>query len=57
VPIVLIGGAGGAIPRGGRIIDMGRQVFNRLRCTILNVMGIPAAGFGDAPDCGVLRGL
>lgn len=57
VPIVLIGRAGGAIPRGGRVIDEGRQVFNRLGCTILNAMGMPVAGFGDVPDCGMFRGL
>jgi hypothetical protein len=57
VPIVLIGKAGGAIPGGGRLIDEGRQVFNRLGCTILNAMGVPAAGFGDVPDCGMFRGL
>jgi hypothetical protein len=57
VPIVFIGGAGGAIARGGRVVDRGRQVMNRLGCTILNVMGTSAAGFGDAPDCGVFDGL
>jgi uncharacterized protein DUF1552 len=57
VPIVLIGKAGGALPRGGRLIDAGPQVFNRLGCTILNLMGKPAAGFGDIPDCGVFEGL
>jgi hypothetical protein len=57
VPIVLIGKAGGAIQKGGRVIDAGRQVFNCLGCTILNVMGQSAAGFGDAPTCGVFQGL
>ncbi len=57
VPIVLIGKAGGALPKGGRLIDAGRQPFNRLGCTILNAMGQPAAGFGDVPDCGVFHGL
>jgi len=57
VPIVLIGKAAGALPRGGRVVDAGRQVFNRLGCTILNLMDSPAAGFGDAPDCGVFAGL
>ena len=57
VPVVLIGGAGGAIAAGGRVIDQGRQVFNRLGCTVLNVMGTSAAGFGDVPDCGPLQGL
>lgn len=57
VPIVLIGKAGGALARGGRVISAGRQVFNRLGCTILNTMGVSAAGFGDVPDCGVFQGL
>ncbi len=57
IPIVLIGKAGGALPRGGRVIDSGRQVFNRLGCSILNAMGLPAAGFGDAPTCGPFAGL
>jgi hypothetical protein len=57
VPIVFIGKAGGALPVGGRVIDMGRQIFNRVGCTILNVMGTAADGFGDVPDCGVFQGL
>jgi hypothetical protein len=57
VPIVLIGRAGGAIARGGRVIDAGRQPFNRLGCTILNAMGQKTAGFGDLPDCGSFQGL
>jgi hypothetical protein len=58
VPIVFIGGTGGGqLAKGGRLVDVGRQVFNRLGCTILNLMGHQAAGFGDVPDCGVLQGL
>jgi hypothetical protein len=57
VPIVLIGKASGALPAGGRLVDRGRQVFNRLGCTLLNLFGVNAAGFGDVPDCGVFQGL
>lgn len=57
VPIVLIGGAGGALPPGGRVIDVGRQVFNRLGCTVLTLLGTNVSGFGDVPDCGVFQGL
>jgi hypothetical protein len=57
VPTVLIGKAAGALPTGGRVIDQGPQVFNRLGCTILNLLGHPARGFGDATDCGVFDGL
>jgi hypothetical protein len=57
VPVVLIGRAGGAISKGGRVVDAGPQVFNRLGCTILNVMGKAVAGFGDVPNCGPFQGL
>ena len=57
IPVVMLGRAGGALPRGGRVIDSGRQIFNRLGCTISNLMGRPAAGFGDAPTCGSFAGL
>jgi hypothetical protein len=57
VPIVFIGGASGAIATTGRLIDVGPQVFNRLGCTILNLMGVSVPGFGDVPDCGLLQGL
>ncbi len=57
LPIVLLGKAGGAIPRGGRVLDHGRQIFNRLGCSILNAMGLSARGFGDEPDCGSFPGL
>jgi hypothetical protein len=57
VPIVLIGRAGGAIKQGGRVIDEGPQVFNRLGCTVLNAMGLQRDGFGDEPTCGPFAGL
>jgi hypothetical protein len=57
VPVVFIGKAGGALKQGRRLIDNGRQVFNRLGCTVLNLMGKQAAGFGDVPDCGMFQGL
>jgi len=58
VPIALIGGS--ALPglsHGGRTIDQGRQPFQRLGCTILRAMGLPARGFGDLPECGPFAGL
>lgn len=55
IPIVLVGGGGGF--SGGRLVDAGRQPFQRLGCTILRAMGLPVSGFGDAPDCGPLVGL
>jgi hypothetical protein len=57
VPIVVLGRAGGALKQAGRVIDVGLQPFNRLGCTILNLFGQPAAGFGDLPTCGSFQGL
>jgi hypothetical protein len=56
-PVVFIGKAGGALAQGRRLIDNGRQVFNRLSCTVLNLMGKASPGFGDVPDCGPFVGL
>lgn len=57
IPVVMIGKAGGGLPVGKRLIDEGQQVFNRVGCSILNLMGIESTGFGDQMDCGNLRGL
>lgn len=57
VPVVLLGLVGRGIPSGGRVIDAGSQVFNRLGCTVLNLMDHSSAGFGDVPDCGSFAGL
>jgi len=54
VPAVLVGGL---LPGGGRLVDAGPQPFQRLGCTVLRAMGLPAAGFGDAPECGPLAGV
>lgn len=54
VPIVLLGGVG---HRGGRLVDEGPQPFQRVGCTVLQAMGQGAAGFGDHPDGGGLRGI
>ncbi|CAN5924123.1 hypothetical protein BH11MYX4_BH11MYX4_18030 [soil metagenome] len=56
VPLVLLGGAGGALGEG-RFIDAAPQSFQRVGCTILRAMGEVAAGFGDAPTCGPLEGV
>jgi hypothetical protein len=57
VPVVLLGLVGRGIPSGGRLIDAGKQAFNRLGCTVLNLMDHPVAGFGDQPSCGSFAGL
>lgn len=57
VPLVLIGGQGAGAAAGGRLVDRGRQPFQRIGCSILRTMGIRAAGFGDDPTCGPIVGL
>lgn len=57
LPIVLLGGASGRLPRGGRLVDAGRQDYHRLGTSLLNVMGVPATGFGEVADCGPVLGL
>ena len=58
VPIVFLGLVGRGIATGGRVIDTGTtQVFNRVGASILNLMDMPVAGFGDQPTCGVFPGL
>ncbi len=57
VPIVMLGKAGGGLQPKGRVADVGKQPFQRLGCTILNALGLPAAGFGDLPACGSFRGV
>jgi hypothetical protein len=57
VPVVLLGLVGRGIRSGGRLIDAGKQPFNRLGCTVLNLMDHPAPGFGDLSDCGPFVGL
>jgi hypothetical protein len=56
LPIVLLGRAGGRLARTG-VIDDGVQSHYQLNTSVLRLMGIEAAGFGDKPDCGPLRGL
>jgi Protein of unknown function (DUF1552) len=57
IPVVLIGGAGGRLKRTGYVVDAGAQPHQRLGTTILNIMGIPAKGFGALPDSGLYQGL
>ncbi|HEY8042354.1 MAG TPA: DUF1552 domain-containing protein [Polyangiaceae bacterium] len=57
VPIVLVGKAGGGLPDGGRLVDVGPQTFQRLGCTVLRAVGLGADGFGDEPACGPLQGI
>jgi hypothetical protein len=53
---VLVGGAGGRLKSAG-LVDRGPQTHHRLGCTVLNLMGVRANGFGDEASCGPIRGL
>ncbi len=56
LPVAMIGRAVGRLTKSG-LIDEGEQPHYRLGTTVLNLMGVEAAGFGDAPDCGQLAGV
>jgi hypothetical protein len=57
IPIVLLGRSAGRIKNPGVLVDAGPQDYRRLGTTLLNVMGVPALGFGEAPTCGALVGV
>jgi hypothetical protein len=57
MPIVYLGGARGRLKRTGYVVDAGAQPHQRLGATVLNIMGVPATGFGGLPDCGLIQGL
>jgi hypothetical protein len=57
LPVVLVGGKLADATKRGKLVDVGPQPFQRLGCTILRSMGMPADGFGDTPTCGPILGL
>jgi hypothetical protein len=57
IPIVLLGRAGGRLGQTGVLVDAGPQDYHRLGTTLLNVMGVPAQGFGEEASCGPLAGV
>jgi hypothetical protein len=57
IPIVLLGGAAGKLRKTGYVVDSGAQPHQRLGATVLDIMGVPATGFGGFPDCGLISGL
>jgi Protein of unknown function (DUF1552) len=57
IPVVLLGKAAGRLKRPGILVDEGPQDYHRLGTSLLNIMGVPATGFGEAPDCGPIQGL
>ena len=56
LPIVMMGRAGGNLTRTG-LVDEGEQSHYQLCTSVMNLMGVSTAGFGDQPTCGPLRGL
>ena len=56
LPIVFLGRAGGRLSRTG-VVDEGVQSHYQLGTSVLQLMGVPADGFGDKPTSGPLRGL
>jgi uncharacterized protein DUF1552 len=57
VPIVLIGGPLADSTGRGKLVDAGEQPFQRVGCTVLRSMGVPAEGFGDLATSGPIAGL
>jgi hypothetical protein len=56
LPIVMLGRAAGRLTRTG-VVDDGEQSHYQLGTSVLQLMGVPAEGFGDKPASGPLRGL
>jgi hypothetical protein len=56
IPLVFLGRAAGRFTRSG-FLDAGRQTHHQLNTTLLRLMGVEAAGFGDDPVSGGLLGL
>jgi len=57
IPVVLVGNGAGRIRNTGRLINEGRQPYQRLGTSVLRLMGVPADGLGESPNCGPLVGL
>ncbi|HET6280421.1 MAG TPA: DUF1552 domain-containing protein [Polyangia bacterium] len=57
IPVVLLGGARGHLKRTGYVVDAGAQPHQRLGATVLNIMGVPATGFGGLTNSGLINGL
>lgn len=56
-PVALVGGAAGKLKKTGYQLDVGTQSHHLLGCSLQNIMGVPATGFGALPNCGPLPGL
>jgi hypothetical protein len=57
LPVVLVGRAGGRLAETGRVIDAGVVSNHRVATSVMRLMGVDVAGFGDRPDCGPVPGL
>ena len=57
IPVVMVGRAGGRLRETGRVVDAGPVSQHRLATSVMRLMGVEAAGFGDRPDCGPVPGL
>jgi hypothetical protein len=57
IPMVWMGRAAGRLKQTGVLIDAGAQDYHRLGTSLLNIMGVPAAGFGEEPSCGSIAGV
>jgi hypothetical protein len=56
-PVALVGGAAGRLKKTGYLLDVGQQAHHLLGTSLQNIMGVPATGFGQQPNCGPLPGL
>jgi hypothetical protein len=57
IPFLVIGGAGGALKTGGRVVRYSKIPHNRLLATLSNAMDVPVTGYGDKAYPGTLPEL
>jgi hypothetical protein len=56
-PVALVGGAAGKLKKTGYMLDTGTASHQQLGCTLMNIMGVPATGFGAVANSGMLPGI
>jgi hypothetical protein len=56
-PVALVGGAAGKLKKTGYMLDTGTASHHQLGCTLMNIMGVPATGFGAVANSGMLPGI
>ena len=57
IPFLVIGGAGGYLKTGGRVVRYSKVAHNKLLATISNAMDVPVTGYGDKAYPGTLPEL